>query len=117
MLKEKILGMSKLRKRIFAGAMATALISTSINLGSLAVEAGSSKNGRTVVAFEELPDEILYQYLPIGSEEFEIDFPDELNVTVYSDETDEDEEETEETEESEERKKKDEKEDDSDDSS
>ncbi len=102
MLKEQFLRMNKTRKRLFAGAMSLALISTSLNIGTFAVEAGSDKEGRYITAFEELPEDIRYQYLPIGAEEFEINFPDELNVTIYSEK---EEEETDESAESEEEDK------------
>ena len=85
MLKEQCTKMNRTRKRLFAGALSVALISTSLNIGTYVAEGADDKNGKYITAFEELPEDVLYQYLPIGSEEFDIEFPDELNVTIYSD--------------------------------
>ncbi len=73
------------RKRVFAVALAVAVAGTSFNVAGLAVNAGVSKNGRVITEFERLPDEIAYQYLPVGSSEADINFPDEMTVYVYSD--------------------------------
>ena len=102
MLKEQFLKMNKTRKRLFAGALSVALISTSLNIGTYVAEGADDKNGKVITAFEELPENIAYQYLPIGSEEFEIEFPDELNVTIYSNKGEEEEEKEEKEEEKEE---------------
>ena len=58
--------MNKFRKRTFAVALTTAILSTSINVGSIAVNAGTSARGRVIVAFEDLPDEIAYQTVPLN---------------------------------------------------
>ena len=82
--------MNKGRKRAFAIALATAVASTTLNVGSIAANAGTSARGRVIVAFEELPEEIAEQTLPIGSRKSDIDFPEELDVLLYSDDPDAD---------------------------
>ena len=49
--------MNKGRKRAFAIALATAVASTTLNVGSIAANAGTSARGRVIVAFEELPED------------------------------------------------------------
>ena len=83
MMRDKWNGFSKLRKRLFAGTLAVAVLSTSFGIGS-AVNADSSENGRVVVAFAALPEEIAWQELPLKSSEADIRFPDELDVIIYS---------------------------------
>ncbi len=85
MFKEQFSKMSAFRKRAFAVALSAAVVSTSFNVGAYAVEGGSSANGRVITAFEELPEDILYQNLPVGAKESDINFPKELNITLYSD--------------------------------
>ncbi len=91
MLGKKWKNLSSLRKKAFAVALSTAVVSSTLNIGSYVVSADSSLEGRVITAFEELPEEIAYQYLPIGAPESDISFPDELNVTIYSEDPEEEE--------------------------
>ncbi|MCR5410326.1 MAG: hypothetical protein K6E90_05015, partial [Lachnospiraceae bacterium] len=89
MIKEKWSSMNKLRKRAFAVTLATAVASTSFNIGSIAVNAGTSARGRVIVAFEELPEDIAEQTLPIGGSRSDLNFPEELDVVLYSEDKEE----------------------------
>lgn len=86
MIKKRYASMNKFRKRAFAAALATAVASTSFNIGSLAVNAGTSARGRVIVEFEELPEDIADQTLPIGGKKSDINFPENLEVLLYSEE-------------------------------
>ena len=96
MIRNRFSRMNKFRKRAFAAALATAVISTSLNIGSIAVSAGTSARGRVIVAFEELTEDVADQTLPIGGKKSDINFPDELDVLLYSEDADRDEQEDEE---------------------
>ena len=91
MLGKKWKNLSSLRKKAFAVALSTAVVSSTLNIGSYVVSADSSLEGRVITAFEELPEEIAYQYLPVGAPESDINFPDRLNVTIYSEDPEEEE--------------------------
>ena len=86
MFKNRWNRMNKFRKRTFAIALSTAIVSTSLNIGSIAANAGTSARGRVIVAFEDLPDEIAYQTVPIGGSRVDVTFPTELNVLLLSSE-------------------------------
>ncbi len=110
MLKKKWNSLSSLRKKAFTVTLATAVVSSTLNIGSYVVSADSSMEGRYITAFEELPDDVAYQFIPVGAPESDIYFPDELNVTLYSEEAEEEEPSEEREEEKEEEKKEEEKE-------
>lgn len=86
MIKQRWNEMTKFRKRVFALTLATAVVSTSFNVGSFVVNAGTSARGRVIVGFEELPEDIANQTIPIGAKKNDINFPDELEVVLYSEE-------------------------------
>lgn len=86
MIKQRWNEMTKFRKRVFALTLATAVVSTSFNVGSFVVNAGTSARGRIIVGFEELPEDIANQTVPIGAKKNDINFPDELEVVLYSEE-------------------------------
>lgn len=86
MIRDRFSRMNKFRKRAFAVALATAVASTSFNIGSLAANAGTSARGRVIVAFEELPGDIVEQTLPIGGKKTDLNLPEELDVLLYSEE-------------------------------
>jgi len=86
MFKNKWRKLSSFRKKAFAAALSVAVASSTLNVGSYIVNADTSVNGRVITSFEELPEDISYQYLPVGSKKKDIVFPDELKVTLYSDE-------------------------------
>ena len=96
MIRNRLSRMNKFRKRAFAAALATAVVSTSLNIGSIAASAGTSARGRVIVAFDELPEDVADQTLPIGGKKSDINFPDELNVLLYSEDADREEQEDEE---------------------
>lgn len=96
MIKQRWNAMNKYKKRCFAVALATAVVSTSFNIGSFAANAGTSARGRVIVGYEELPEEIADQKLPIGSTKDDISFPKDLEVVLYSEEEEETEERSEE---------------------
>jgi hypothetical protein len=77
--------MNKGRKRAFAIALATAVASTTLNVGSIAANAGTSARGRVIVAFEDLPEDVAEQTLPVGGKKSDINFPEELEVLLYND--------------------------------
>ena len=90
MIRERFSRMSKFRRRTCAILMAVAVAGTSFDVASIATEASSSKEGRVITAFEELPEDIAHQYVPIGAKQNDIEFPDKLNVMLYTEsETDE----------------------------
>ena len=84
MFRDRFSRMNKFRKRAFAVALATAVASTSFNIGSIAVNAGTSARGRVIVAFEELPEDVAEQTLPIGGKKSDLNLPEELDVLLYS---------------------------------
>ena len=84
MIKNRFTEMSRARKRAFALTLAVAVAGTSFNVASIATEASNSREGRVITSFEELPEDIAHQYLPIGSEYADIEFPEELGVFLYS---------------------------------
>ena len=84
MFNRKWKNLSPVRKKAFAVALTAAVVSNTLNIGSVIVNADTSARGRVITSFEELPDDIAYQFLEVGSEESDIVFPDELNVTLYS---------------------------------
>ena len=86
MFRDRFSRMNKFRKRAFAVALATAVASTSFNIGSIAANAGTSARGRVIVAFEELPGDIGEQTLPIGGKKTDLNLPEELDVLLYSEE-------------------------------
>ena len=86
MFRDRFSRMNKFRKRAFAVALATAVASTSFNIGSIAANAGTSARGRVIVAFEELPGDIVEQTLPIGGKKTDLNLPEELDVLLYSEE-------------------------------
>ncbi|MCR4908730.1 MAG: glutamate-rich protein 5, partial [Lachnospiraceae bacterium] len=83
------MNLSVARKRLLAGITGLALISTSIGLGNIIVTANNSAEGRVITAFEELPEETAFQVLPLGASEKDINFPSELNITLYAGEEEE----------------------------
>ncbi len=86
MFKKKWNKLSSFRKKAFAAALSAAVISSTLNIGGYVVNAGTSVNGRVIASFEELPEDVEYQYLPVGSTRRDIVFPEELKVILYSDE-------------------------------
>ena len=84
MFRDRFSRMNKFRKRAFAVALATAVASTSFNIGSIAANAGTSARGRVIVAFEELPEDVAEQTLPIGGKKSDLNLPEELDVLLYS---------------------------------
>ncbi len=84
MLKDKWRSLSSLRKRLFALALAAAVLSTSISIGYFAVNADTDQTERVITAFEELSEDIAYQKVPVGGSENDIIFPKELKVYLYS---------------------------------
>ncbi|MCR4589936.1 MAG: hypothetical protein K5668_03885, partial [Lachnospiraceae bacterium] len=87
MIKSKWKKLSSIRKKAFAVTLATAVVSTTLNIGSFVVNADTSARGRIITAFEELTDDIAYQELPVGSKLKDIKFPEDLRVTLYSEES------------------------------
>ena len=87
MIRNRWTRMNKIRKRAFAVTLATAVVSTSLNIGSIAANAGTSARGRVIVAFEELPEDIADQTLPIGGSKSDINFPEDLEVLLYSEDS------------------------------
>ena len=75
-------GLSKIRKRAFAVALASTIVTGSLGVGSLFVNADDA--GRRIIDFEPLPDSVAWQYLPEGSDESDIEFPDSLAVTLFT---------------------------------
>lgn len=48
------------------------------------MNAGTSARGRVIVAFEELPEDVAEQTLPIGGKKSDLNLPEELDVLLYS---------------------------------
>ena len=76
-------------KRFLSLGLAALLAGTTTQTGTLAAYALTASNARTsvlarspIIAFEELPEDIRMQDLPVGAEESEICFPDTLTFTV-----------------------------------
>ena len=84
MLKGRWDRMNAHRKKVFAAGLAVAVACTSFNVASFAVNAEGSKDPGVITAFEELEDDVAYQYLPVGAHESDIEFPIDLKVKVYS---------------------------------
>ncbi len=84
MLKGRWNRMNAHRKKVFAAGLAVAVACTSFNVASFAVNAEGSKDPGVITAFEELEDDVAYQYLPVGAHESDIEFPIDLKVKVYS---------------------------------
>ena len=84
MVKNRFTRMSRARKSAFALTLAVAVAGTSFNVASIATEASNSREGRVITSFEELPEDIAHQYLPVGAVYSDIEFPEELGIYLYS---------------------------------
>ncbi len=63
--------------------LVAALILTSMDLSVLAASKDGTDNGQgTITEIRTLSEDILQQYVEVGAEESDIDFPENLNVTV-----------------------------------
>lgn len=91
MFKDRWNSMNSFRRRVFAVSLAAAVATTTLNVGSLAVEASNNVRGREIVAFEALPEDVADQKLPIGGKKSDLNLPDELDVLLYTEEAEEEE--------------------------
>ena len=72
----------KLPKRVLAVGLTVAMLSNMVDLSTLPVDAQSTEEELTIVAFDSLSKDIREQKLEIGASEDDINFPDTLTVTV-----------------------------------
>ena len=92
----------QLFRRILAVSLSVAMLGNMVDLSTLSVDAQTTEEELTIVAFDPLSKDIREQKLEIGTSEDDINFPDTLTVTVEKTQTvekDDKEAETESTEE------------------
>lgn len=92
----------QLFRRILAVSLSVAMFGNMVDLSTLSVDAQTTEEELTIVAFDSLSKDIREQKLEIGASEDDINFPDTLTVTVEKTQTvekDDKEAETESTEE------------------
>lgn len=92
----------QLFRRILAVSLSVAMLGNMVDLSTLSVDAQTTEEELTIVAFDSLSKDIREQKLEIGASEDDINFPDTLTVTVEKTQTvekDDKEAETESTEE------------------
>ena len=92
----------QLFRRILAVSLSVAMLGNMVDLSTLSVDAQTTEEELTIVAFDSLSKDIREQKLKIGASEDDINFPDTLTVTVEKTQTvekDDKEAETESTEE------------------
>lgn len=92
----------QLFRRTLAVSLSIAMFSNMVDLSTLSVDAQTTEEELTIVAFDPLSKDIREQKLEIGASEDDINFPDTLTVTVEKTQTvekDDKEAETESTEE------------------
>ena len=66
----------KLPKRVLAVGLTVAMLSNMVDLSTLPVDAQSTEEELTIVAFDSLSKDIREQKLEIGASEDDINFPD-----------------------------------------
>lgn len=92
----------QLFRRTLAVSLSVAMLGNMVDLSTLSVDAQTTEEELTIVAFDSLAKDIREQKLEIGASEDDINFPDTLTVTVEKTQTvekDDKEAETESTEE------------------
>ena len=84
MIVERFRSLGKGLKRVCAGLLITSVACTATGIGTIFVEADDIRTEQTleIADFQELPEDIAYQELPVGSYESDIEFPTSLVVTV-----------------------------------
>jgi len=73
-------------RRVTAGLLSACMMLTMMPVTAYAKEGGETPDGRVILSFEELADDVKYQTVPYGTEEHALVLPGTLKVLVSDEE-------------------------------